>query len=67
MMSEVEDFVLRLLNKNVQPFTKVRRHHVHEAESGDNLVPGQIQFGSVKKDKLHLDDAQHHSGDWSQR
>jgi len=63
VLANVEDLVLGLLHQDIQPLAQVGGHHVHQAESRGDLVPGHVHVGGVQKDKLHLDDAQHHPTD----
>lgn len=63
-MIQMENLVLRLLHQNVQPFAQIGGHHVHQAETRDNLVPIHFEFFGVEENELHLHDRQNCAGSW---
>lgn len=54
----MHNLVLRLLHQNVQPFAQIRRHHVHQPETRDHLVPRHLELLRVEEYELHLHDRQ---------
>lgn len=53
---QMDDFVLCFLDQNVQPFAKVHRHHVHQAELSYFSMTSQFKFFGAQENELHLNE-----------
>lgn len=53
----MEDLMLGFLHEDIEPFTEISGHHVHQAKPGYDFVPGHVEFCGVEEDEFHLNDA----------
>lgn len=44
---EMMDFMFGLLHQHIQPFTKIRGNHVHQAKSRHHFMSSQIQISCI--------------------